>query len=163
MISTYVADDVSGDMYCTVTRLPTATISTFSLFALKSLYLEHVTFTASEIKCVEPFSTYNMLDTLILHHFNLYQGVKFLCIGNSNLYSLTIGSTIQEALYRFLLSTPNIIRYQFEMCDPLHYWLSACKLTLFGWLEEWIWEDEFEGIWVDCEGMKMLFGLRNEW
>jgi len=31
------------------------------------------------------------------------------------------------------------------------------------WLGEWIWEDGFEGIWVDCVRMKRLFGLRDGW
>ena len=33
----------------------------------------------------------------------------------------------------------------------------------FVWLGEWIWRDEFEGIWVDCVGMKELFGLMDKW
>jgi len=37
--------------------------------------------------------------------------------------------------------------------------------TLLGfvWLEEWIWGDGFEGIWVDCVEMKWLFGLMDGW
>lgn len=116
-----------------MTQLP----SSLQLPALKSLHLEHVTFTASESDCAEPFSNCHMLDTLVLDRFNLHQGVKFLCICNSNLSSLTIGSTIQEAPYKFVLSTPNL-RYLTVMRDPLHQ-LSACKLCFL------------EQVSIDCE------------
>ncbi|QCD94880.1 putative FBD-associated F-box protein At5g22720 [Vigna unguiculata] len=116
-----------------MTQLP----SSLQLPALKSLHLEHVTFTASESDCAEPFSSCHMLDTLVLDRFNLHQGVKFLCICNSNLSSLTIGSTIQEAPYKFALSTPNL-RYLNVMRDPLHQ-LSACRLCYL------------EQVSIDCE------------
>jgi len=117
-----------------MTQLP----SSLQLPALKSLHLEHVTFTAaSESDCAEPFSACHMLDTLVLDRFNLHQGVKFLSICNSNLSSLTIGSTIQEAPYKFVLSTPNL-RYLAVMRDPLHQ-LSACKLCFL------------EQVSIDCE------------
>ncbi|CAJ1952718.1 unnamed protein product [Sphenostylis stenocarpa] len=105
--------------------------------ALKTLHLEHITFTASENDSAEPFSTCHMLDTLVLDRFNLHQGVKFLCICNSNLSSLTIGSTIQEAPYKCVLSTPNL-RSLAVMRDPLHQ-LSACKLCFL------------EQVSIDCE------------
>jgi len=33
--------------------------------------------------------------------------------------------------------------------------------ALFVCVGEWIWGDEFKGIWVDCMRMKRLFGLKN--
>ncbi|KAK7315010.1 hypothetical protein VNO77_33542 [Canavalia gladiata] len=107
-----------------MTELP----NSLQLPALKSLHLEHVTFTASEDDCAEPFSSCHMLQTLVLDRCNLHQDAKFLCISNSNLSSLSIGSTIQEATYQIVLSTPNL-RSLTVMRDPIHQ-LSTCNLTV---------------------------------
>ncbi|KAG4991603.1 hypothetical protein JHK87_025060 [Glycine soja] len=106
-----------------MTELP----SSLPLPALKSLHLEHVTLTAGEGDCAEPFSTCHVLNTLVLDRCNLHHGAKFLCICNSNLSSLTIGSTTQETPYKFVLSTPNL-RSLSVMRDPIHQ-LSACDLS----------------------------------
>ncbi|RDY02710.1 F-box/FBD/LRR-repeat protein, partial [Mucuna pruriens] len=106
-----------------MTELP----SSLSLPALKSLHLEHVTFTVNDSDCAEPFSNCHMLNTLVLDHCNLHNAAKFLCICNSNLSTLTIGSTIQEVPYKFVLSTPNL-RSLAVMRDPIHQ-LSACNLS----------------------------------
>jgi len=37
------------------------------------------------------------------------------------------------------------------------------KSVGFVWLEEWIWDDGFEGIWVNCVWMRRLFGLMDGW
>lgn len=106
-----------------MTELP----SSLQLPALKSLHLEHATFTASDSDCAEPFSACDKLNTLVLDRCNLHHGAKFLCICNSNLSSLSIGSTIQEAPYKFVLSTPNL-RSLTVMRDPI-YQLSTCNLS----------------------------------
>lgn len=70
--------------------------------ALKNLYLEHVRFTAPE-----PFSICNLLNTLVLKYCQLCNGVKVLCISNSNLSSLSLEYTFTIAK-KIVLSTPNL-------------------------------------------------------
>lgn len=87
-----------------MTELP----SSLHLPALKNLHLEHVTFAANENGCAEPFSNCHTLSTLVLDRCNLHRDAKFLCISNSKLSCLSIGSTIQEVVYKVVLSTPNL-------------------------------------------------------
>ncbi|RZB92019.1 F-box protein isoform E [Glycine soja] len=87
----------------------------------------HPSIFSCEGDCAEPFSTCHVLNTLVLDRCNLHHGAKFLCICNSNLSSLTIGSTTQETPYKFVLSTPNL-RSLSVMRDPIHQ-LSACDLS----------------------------------
>ncbi|KAJ1397221.1 Leucine-rich repeat domain superfamily [Sesbania bispinosa] len=105
-----------------MTELP----NSLHLPALQTLHLEHVTFTASDNGCAEPFSSCHMLNTLVLDRCNLHRDANFLCISNSMLSSLTIGSTIQEAAYKVVLSTPNLNSLT-VMRDPIHQ-VSACSL-----------------------------------
>ncbi|XP_027358434.1 putative FBD-associated F-box protein At5g22720 isoform X2 [Abrus precatorius] len=107
-----------------MTELP----NSLQLPALTSLHLEHVTFTANDSDCAEPFSSCHMLNTLVLDRCNLHHNTKFLCISNSNLSSLTIGNTIQEATFKIVLSTPNL-RSLSVMRDPIHQ-LSTCNLSV---------------------------------
>jgi hypothetical protein len=66
----------------------------------------------------------------LLIHFqivtcNLHRNASFLSIYNSNLSSLTIGSTIQEVGYKIMISTPNLnsitllrdLIHQVSVCD----------------------------------------------
>ncbi|XP_061370116.1 putative F-box/LRR-repeat protein At4g15060 [Gastrolobium bilobum] len=79
----------------------------FHLPALRSLYLAYVTFTASDDNdCVEPFSTCNMLNTLVIQFCYLDFYAHVLHISNSNLSSLTIRHC--HAYYKIALSTPNL-------------------------------------------------------
>ncbi|KAK7270845.1 hypothetical protein RJT34_26310 [Clitoria ternatea] len=106
-----------------MTELP----NSLQLPALKSLHLEHATFTASDNDCAEPFSACRKLNTLVLDRCNLHRDAKFLCISNPNLLNLTIGSTIQEVTYRIVISTPNL-RCLTVMRDPIHQ-LTTCNLS----------------------------------
>lgn len=76
--------------------------------ALKCLHLENVTFIGNDNGIVDPFSNCHMLSTLVLEHCYLHCNVECLCISNSKLSSLTIGSTIQAVGYKIVLSTPNL-------------------------------------------------------
>lgn len=107
-----------------MTELPTS----LQLPALESLHLEHVTFAANDNGCAEPFSACHRLNTLVLDRCNLHRDAKFLCISNSKLSSLTIGSTIQEVAYKVVLSTPNLSSLT-VMRDPIHQ-VSMCSLSL---------------------------------
>jgi len=70
-------------------------------------------------------------------------------------------------LLRFVWLNDPLKLYFWCLCFPLRDPEGICvKITWhlgFIWLEEWIWENGFEGIWVDCGGKKRLFGLRDGW
>ncbi|KAG5133905.1 hypothetical protein JHK82_025093 [Glycine max] len=77
--------------------------------ALKSLHLKNVCFTASGNDCAEPFSTYNLLNTLVLKNCCLYDDAKVLCISNSNISSLNLNLYHPyKKPYKIVLSTPNL-------------------------------------------------------
>ncbi|XP_061358108.1 F-box/FBD/LRR-repeat protein At1g16930-like isoform X4 [Gastrolobium bilobum] len=78
--------------------------------ALKILHLDLAVFTASDNDCADPFSTCNMLNTLILRSFRLDDDVKVLRISNSNLSRLIIGHhhSGQPPVYKIEISTPNL-------------------------------------------------------
>ncbi|GAU48230.1 hypothetical protein TSUD_184100 [Trifolium subterraneum] len=87
-----------------MTQLPTS----LHLPALKTLHLVHATFSANDNGIADPFSNCHILSTLVLEHCNLHSSANFLCISNSRLSNLTIGSNIQEVGYKIVLSTPNL-------------------------------------------------------
>ena len=78
--------------------------------ALKTLRLSRVLFTATDNVCAEPFTTCNLLNTLVLNDCFLHNDAKILFISNSNLSSLKlmdlkIRDTFQ---HKVVLSTPNL-------------------------------------------------------
>ncbi|KAE9602704.1 putative F-box domain, leucine-rich repeat domain, L domain-containing protein [Lupinus albus] len=77
--------------------------------ALKTLHLDNVSFITNDNDYAEPFSTCNMLTTLVIA--NSFE--KGLCVNNSTLTSLTINTSHQydheEAhSYKIVLSTPRL-------------------------------------------------------
>lgn len=107
-----------------ICRLMAKIPKSLELPALKTLHLVNVTFKASENDRT-PFSTCNMLNTLIIDHFALRHGTDVLCISNSNLSSLTILDTFKEA-HKIELATPNLRSLTITI-DPIHK-LTACNL-----------------------------------
>ncbi|KAI5383118.1 hypothetical protein KIW84_070504, partial [Lathyrus oleraceus] len=57
--------------------------------ALTTLSLSYFTFFSNEDGCAEPFSTFNMLNTLIIHHCQVLHK-RHLCISNAKLENLSI-------------------------------------------------------------------------
>ncbi|KAL5065785.1 hypothetical protein RYX36_027522 [Vicia faba] len=106
-----------------MTQLP----SSLHLPALQSLHLVYVTFTANENGVSDPFSNCHALNTLVLECCNLHRGANLLCVSNSNLSSLTIGSTIQEVGYKIVLSTPNI--NSITLTRDLIHQISVCNIS----------------------------------
>ncbi|KAG4397375.1 hypothetical protein AAZX31_10G127700 [Glycine max] len=91
-------------------RPPLELPKSLQLPALKSLCLINVLFTATDNVCAEPFTTCNLLNTLVLKYCFLHNDAKILFISNSNLSSLKlmdlkIRDTFQ---HKVVLSTPNL-------------------------------------------------------
>ncbi|KAH1229352.1 putative F-box/FBD/LRR-repeat protein [Glycine max] len=91
-------------------RPPLELPKSLQLPALKSLCLINVLFTATDNVCAEPFTTCNLLNTLVLEYCFLHNDAKILFISNSNLSSLKlmdlkIRDTFQ---HKVVLSTPNL-------------------------------------------------------
>ncbi|KAH1229362.1 F-box/LRR-repeat protein [Glycine max] len=78
--------------------------------ALKTLRLTRVLFTATNNVCAEPFTTCNLLNTLVLNDFFLHNDAKILFISNSNLSSLKLENLkIRDTFqHKVVLSTPNL-------------------------------------------------------
>jgi len=101
-----------------------------NLPALKTLYLSGLTFTTSNNGCVEPFSTCNMLSTLVIVEWYLQDDAHTLSISNSNVSSLTIGSTQlckQADNFKVVLCTPNLTSLTVNG-HPIFSAPSACNL-----------------------------------
>lgn len=96
--------------------------------ALKSLYLEKVSFTASDDVCAEPFSACILLNTLILKDCSLYRDARALCISNCNLSSLSLDSNFQKH-YTIMLSTPNLCSLTVRDHFSYHLVGSTCNLS----------------------------------
>ncbi|KAL5142444.1 F-box/FBD/LRR-repeat protein [Glycine soja] len=96
--------------------------------ALKSLQLEAVSFTARDNDYAEPFSTCNVLNTLILDGCSLHKDAKFLSISNSSLSSLTISGSFEGGAYKIALSTPNLSSLTVTGHNN-HTISSACNLS----------------------------------
>ncbi|KAH1229357.1 putative F-box/FBD/LRR-repeat protein [Glycine max] len=78
--------------------------------ALKTLRLSRVLFTATDNVCAEPFTTCNLLNTLVLNDCFLHNDAKILFISNSNLSSLKLNNLkIRDTFqHKVVLSTPNL-------------------------------------------------------
>jgi len=72
---------------------------------LKTLHLENLSFTASDNGCVEPFSTCNMLNTLVIIGCRLQDDTQTLCISNSNVSSLTLAWI---HMHKVVICTPKL-------------------------------------------------------
>lgn len=90
---------------------PSAIILPKSMYlpALKCLHLSYVTFTATGSDCADPFSTFPVLETLVLRNYSVInlkkQLAQVLFITNSTLSSLTI---FEGTACKIVLSTPNL-------------------------------------------------------
>lgn len=82
-----------------------------NLPSLKTLHLRCLTFTTSDDGRAEPFSACNMLDTLVIICCYLQDDAQVLCISNSNVSSLTVGSNYvydEAHSYKVVLCTPKL-------------------------------------------------------
>ena len=82
-----------------------------NLPSLKTLHLRCLTFTTSDDGRAEPFSACNMLDTLVIICCYLQDNAQVLCISNSNVSSLTVGSNYvydEAHSYKVVLCTPKL-------------------------------------------------------
>ncbi|OIW08015.1 hypothetical protein TanjilG_20116 [Lupinus angustifolius] len=96
--------------------------------ALKCLYLTFVTFTTSDNGCAEPFSKCKVLNTLGIELCSVQNDAKLLCITNSNLSSLTFGTSYaKEESYKVSLCTPKLSSLTTNGY-PVHEISSTCKL-----------------------------------
>ncbi|KAG4983235.1 hypothetical protein JHK87_027984 [Glycine soja] len=91
-------------------RPPLELPKSLQLPALKSLCLINVLFTATDNVCAEPFTTCNLLNTLVLKYCFLHNDAKILFISNSNLSSLKlVDLKIRDTFqHKVVLSTPNL-------------------------------------------------------
>ncbi|CAL0303400.1 unnamed protein product [Lupinus luteus] len=108
-----------------ITRMMVKCPKSLGLPVLKTLHLMNVTFTATYDDCADPFSTCDMLSTLIIDHCALRRGTTVLRISNSNLSSLTILDTLEPA-HKIELATPNLSSLTIRS-DPIRQ-LTACNL-----------------------------------
>lgn len=79
---------------------------------LKTLFLSYLTFATNENGYAEPFSTFNMLTTLLIRGCYLQDDAQALWISNSNVTSLTAGGSrmIEQAdNYKYLFFTPKLV------------------------------------------------------
>jgi hypothetical protein len=98
--------------------------------ALKTLYLRGLTFTTSNNGYVEPFSTCNMLSTLVIVEWYLQDDAHTLSVSNSNVSSLTIGSTKlckQADNFKVVFCTPKLTFLTING-HPIFSAPSACNL-----------------------------------
>jgi hypothetical protein len=81
-----------------------------NLSALKTLHLSFLTFTTSDNGYAEPFSTCNMLSTLVIIGCYLQDDTQALCISNSNVSSLTVDNYTYEKAHRYkvVFCTPKL-------------------------------------------------------
>ncbi|XP_024628768.1 F-box/FBD/LRR-repeat protein At1g16930 [Medicago truncatula] len=94
--------DSNGTMFPKSLNLP----------SLKILHLLDFTFTTSDNGCAEPFSKCKMLNTLVIISCHLQDDAQALCISNSEVSSLTIGSNNlyvkEDRNYKVVFSTPKL-------------------------------------------------------
>jgi hypothetical protein len=91
---------------------------------LKTLHLENLSFTTSDNGCVEPFSTCNMLNTLVIMGCHLQDDTQTLCISNSNVSSLTLACI---HMHKVVICTPKLTSLTISGL-PTFQAPSACNL-----------------------------------
>jgi len=104
---TYLNLDFWHNSNNVMTMLP----KSLNLPSLKTLHLQRLTFTTSDDGCAEPFSACNMLNTLVIICCYLQDDTQVLCISNSKVSSLTIGSNYmydETHNYKVVLFTPKL-------------------------------------------------------
>ncbi|RHN48976.1 putative leucine-rich repeat domain, L domain-containing protein [Medicago truncatula] len=79
--------------------------------ALTNLQLWHFAFSAEDNDRAEPFSTFNRLNSLVLHDCTV-KGAQTLSISNETLVNLTMDKNIYN-LYNIDLSTPSLCKFVF--------------------------------------------------
>ncbi|KAL2998876.1 hypothetical protein AAZX31_09G127400 [Glycine max] len=106
---------------------------------LKTLYLHHVCFTASDNGCAELFSTCFLLNTLVLERCSLDQYAEVICISNSNLSCLILDNAMEDA-DTIVLSTPklSLLTIKDDFCR--NKYSSTCNLSFL------------EKVYVDASG-----------
>ncbi|XP_045788947.1 F-box/LRR-repeat protein At4g14103-like [Trifolium pratense] len=128
-----------------------------NLPALKTLHLISITFTTSNNGCAEPFSTCNMLNTLLIMSCYLEDDAQTLCISNSNITSLTVGGTkkYEEAHnYKVVFCTPKLTSLTITG-RPTYLAPSACNLPF---IEEV--NVDYTFLYIPYEGLVMSSWLQ---
>ncbi|KEH24405.1 hypothetical protein MTR_7g108910 [Medicago truncatula] len=83
--------------------------------ALTNLQLWHFAFSAEDNDRAEPFSTFNRLNSLVLHDCTV-KGAQTLSISNETLVNLTMDKNIYN-LYNIDLSTPSLCNWLLELAN----------------------------------------------
>ncbi|KAG5133902.1 hypothetical protein JHK82_025090 [Glycine max] len=110
--------------HCPYCKLP----KSLQLPVLKTLYLHHVGFTASDNGCAEPFSTCFLLNTLVLECCYLDVDAKVICISNSNLSCLVLDNKFEVA-DEIVLSTPKLRLLTIKDVCCMNKFSSTCNLS----------------------------------
>ncbi|CAL5186350.1 unnamed protein product [Lathyrus oleraceus] len=98
----FLSDNIGKRMFPKSLNLP----------VLKTLFLLNLTFATNENGYAEPFSSFNMLTTLLIRGCYLQDDAQALWISNSNVTRLTAGGSrmIEQAdNYKYLFFTPKLI------------------------------------------------------
>ncbi|CAJ2661100.1 unnamed protein product [Trifolium pratense] len=102
-----------------------------NLPALKTLTLVQFTFfTSSDNGYAEPFSTCNMLNKLVIFACKLQDDAQGLCISNSKLSNLAIGTMNRRSnIHKVILCTPKLKSLTIIGIPPIFPAPSTCSLT----------------------------------
>ncbi|CAK8564907.1 unnamed protein product [Lathyrus sativus] len=79
---------------------------------LSTLELENFTFSVGDNDCAEPFSTFNMLNRLLIADCSV-KALGTLCISNATLVNFTIFSDLESG-YKIVLCTPSLCTFAFR-------------------------------------------------
>jgi hypothetical protein len=103
-----------------------------NLPALKTLRLVHLTFFTGDNGYAEPFSTCNMLSSLIIFDCYLQDDAQGLCISNSKVSSLTMAMFLLDYrnTYKVMFCTPKLTSLTINGTNPSFPAPFAYNLTL---------------------------------
>ncbi|WJX75454.1 hypothetical protein P8452_58986 [Trifolium repens] len=104
---------------------------TLNLPALKTLKVSCVTFFTSDNGYAEPFSTCYMLSKLAIYKCVLQDDAQGICISNSQVSNLAIGSFYPlSKIYKLILSTPKLTSLTIKDISTTFPAPDTCNLTL---------------------------------
>ncbi|KAK2416447.1 F-box/FBD/LRR-repeat protein [Trifolium repens] len=103
-----------------------------NLPALKTLRLACFIFFTGDNGYAEPFSTCNMLSKLAIFCCNIQDDAQGLCISNSKVSSLAIGTLNPNSnIFKVVVCTPKLTSLTINGSPPAFAAPSSCNLTLF--------------------------------
>jgi hypothetical protein len=103
---------------------------TLNLPALKTLKLVCFTFFTSDNGYAEPFSTCNMLSKLVIMSCRLQDDAQGLCISNSKVSNLAIGTLSHSNIHKVILCTPKLTSLTINGTPPIFPAPYTYNLTL---------------------------------